>query len=320
MNYLLRVSDHLNQHLVVITLDQQTAKQPAVDIVFETLGAEKPEELIEEGRLPEGQVEDLRALQKMIFDRDSDGLFISNSVDFLANGEALDPEAPLLQAFVASERDSVKYMRCDLVVLDKNGASSTNTSANTSGANTSGAKTTEQKVEEFGRVMFLHQIAVGTIIDVTKDNGDLVDVIAYAERENLIEIDVKKAAYKLSEKGKRMHDSYIAEAQDLIKRFDIYGDVDVDATGTAHFDTNLGRDLRVAAFEAEGVDPFRARLLLGLNDGEWDKLDNWTEVFQDPTWYGQIFAPIEQAPSVEEIGESNLRRIIEQAKATLRLS
>ncbi|MBP6746349.1 hypothetical protein KA344_14020 [bacterium] len=320
MNYLLRVSDHLNQHLVVITLDQQTAKQPAVDIVFEILGAEKPEELIEEGRLPEGQVEDLRALQKMIFDRDSDGLFISNSVDFLANGEALDPEAPLLQAFVASERDSVKYMRCDLVVLDKNGASSTNTSANTSGANTSGAKTTEQKVEEFGRVMFLHQIAVGTIIDVTKDNGDLVDVIAYAERENLIEIDVKKAAYKLSEKGKRMHDSYIAEAQDLIKRFDIYGDVDVDATGTAHFDTNLGRDLRVAAFEAEGVDPFRARLLLGLNDGEWDKLDNWTEVFQDPTWYGQIFAPIEQAPSVEEIGESNLRRIIEQAKATLRLS
>lgn len=320
MNYLLRVSDHLNQHLVVITLDQQTAKQPAVDIVFEILGAEKPEELIEEGRLPEGQVEDLRALQKMIFDRDSDGLFISNSVDFLANGEALDPEAPLLQAFVASERDSVKYMRCDLVVLDKNGASSTNTSANTSGANTSGAKTTEQKVEEFGRVMFLHQIAVGTIIDVTKDNGDLVDVIAYAKRENLIEIDVKKAAYKLSEKGKRMHDSYIAEAQDLIKRFDIYGDVDVDATGTAHFDTNLGRDLRVAAFEAEGVDPFRARLLLGLNDGEWDKLDNWTEVFQDPTWYGQIFAPIEQAPSVEEIGESNLRRIIEQAKATLRLS
>ncbi len=86
MNYLLRVSDHLNQHLVVITLDQQTAKQPAVDIVFEILGAEKPEELIEEGRLPEGQVEDLRALQKMIFDRDSDGLFISNSVDFLANG------------------------------------------------------------------------------------------------------------------------------------------------------------------------------------------------------------------------------------------
>jgi len=310
MNYLLRVSDHLNQHLVVITLDQQTVKQPAVDIVFEILGAEQPQELIEEGRLPEGQIDDLRALQKIIFDRDSDGLFISNSVDFLANGEALDPEAPLVQVFVPSERDSVKYMRCDLVVLDKTNSSS----------KVSAQVTPEKKVEEFSRVMFLHQIAIGTMIDVTKDNGDLVDVIAYSEGENLIEIDVKKAAYKLSEKGKRMHDSYIAEAQDLIKRFDIYGDVDVDASGTAHFDTNLGRDLRVAAFEIEGVDPFRARFLLGLNDGEWDKLDNWTEVFQDPAWYSQIFAPIEQAPSVEEIGESKLRRIIEQAKAALRRS
>jgi hypothetical protein len=310
MNYLLRVSDHLNQHLVVITLDQQTVKQPAVDIVFEILGAEQPQELIEEGRLPEGQIDDLRALQKIIFDRDSDGLFISNSVDFLANGEALDPEAPLVQAFMPSERDSVKYMRCDLVVLDKTNSSS----------KVSAQVTSEKKVEEFSRVMFLHQIAIGTIVDVTKENGDLVDVIAYSEGENLIEIDVKKAAYKLSEKGKRMHDSYIAEAQDLIKRFDIYGDVDVDASGTAHFDTNLGRDLRVAAFEIEGVDPFRARFLLGLNDGEWDKLDNWTEVFQDPAWYSQIFAPIEQAPSVEEIGESKLRHIIEQAKAALRRS
>ncbi|CAN5467996.1 hypothetical protein BH11CYA1_BH11CYA1_01410 [soil metagenome] len=326
MNYLLRVSDHLNQHLVVITLDQQTAKQPAVDIVFEILGAEAPDELVAEGRLPEGQIDDLRALQKIIFDRDSDGLFISNAVDFIANGEPLDPEAPMVQVFVPSERDSVKYMRCDLVVLDKSnstgtakpGASSTSTNSSTSSS--SSANSVEKKIEEFSRVMFLHQIAVGTIIDVTKDNADLVDVISNAESENLIEIDVKKAAYKLSEKGKRIHDSYIAEAQDLIKRFDIYGDVDVDASGTAHFDTNLGRDLRVAAFEIEGVDPFRARFLLGLNDGEWDKLENWSEVLQKPDWYAQIFAPIEQATSVEEIGESNLRRIIEQAKAALRRS
>lgn len=318
MNYLLRVSDHLNQHLVVITLDQATVRQPAVDIVFEILGAEKPEELVEDGRLPEGQIDDLQALQSIIFERDSDGLFISNSVDFLANGEALDPEAPLMQAFVPSERDSVKYMRCDLTILDKANAKSDITAKSSVGASPDSQNTVDKKIEEFSRVMFLHQIAVGTIIDVTKDNADLVDVISHAESENLIEIDVKKAAYKLTEKGKRMHDSYIAEAQDLIKRFDIYVDVDVDSSGTAHFDTNLGRDLRVAAFEIEGVDPFRARFLLGLNDGEWDKLDNWSEVFEDPNWYSQIFAPVEQAASVEEIGESKLRRIIEQAKAALR--
>ena len=38
------------------------------------------------------------------------------------------------------------------------------------------------------------------------------------------------------------------EAQDLIKRFDIFGDVDVDSQGTARFDTGLGRDLRVPIY------------------------------------------------------------------------
>ncbi len=326
MNYLLRVSDHLNQHLVVLTLDDRIVRQPAVDIVFEILGADAPEELVEAGRLPEGQLDDLRALQKLIFDRDKDGIFISNSVDLKANGEELDPEAPLAQAFVSSERDSIKYMRCDLSVIAKGAAQAKPNSDSATSQNQqpgpdsldAGSKMAKQ-IEDYSRVIFLHQIAVGTIIDVTKDYAELVDVIAWAEKEGLIEIDVTKAAYKLTEKGKRTHDSYIAEAQDLIKRFDIYGDVDVDASGVARFDTNLGRDLRVAAFEAEGVDPFRARFLLGLNDEEWNKLDDWMDKFQSAEWYSEIFAPVEKAPSIEEIGESKLRRIIEQGKAALRL-
>ncbi len=323
MNYLLRVSDHLNQHLVVLTLDDRIVRQPAVDIVFEILGAQSPEELVEAGRLPEGQLDDLRALQNLIFDRDNDGIFISNTIDLKANNEELDPEAPLAQAFVSSERDSIKYMRCDLVVIDKKAPEKN--SANGSQKQESGpakldaAANMAKQIEDYSRVLFLHQISVGTQIDVTKDYAELVDVIAWAEREALIEIDVNKAAYKLTEKGKRTHDSYIAEAQDLIKRFDIYGDVDVDASGVARFDTNLGRDLRVAAFETEGVDPFRARFLLGLNDGEWDKLDSWMDKFESADWYGEIFAPVEKAASIEEIGESKLQKIIEQGKAALRL-
>jgi len=327
MNYLLRVSDSLNQHLVVLTLDEQIVRQPAVDIVFEILGSEAPAELVESGRLPEGQLEDLRALQKIIFDRDKEGFFISNSVDLQANGDALDPEAPLAQAFVPSERESIKYMRCDLVVIDKNKAKAApQSSGSESGSGSkSGTKSIPdsdskmaKQIEDFSRALFLHQIAAGTIIDVTKDYPELIDVIAWAEKEGLIEIDVTKAAYKLTAKGTRIHDSYIAEAQDLIKRFDIYGDVDLDASGTAHFDTNLGRDFRVAAFEMEAVDPFRARFLLGLNDGEWDKFDDWMDKFESAAWYGEIFAPIEQAPSVEEIGEDKLKQIMEQGKAALR--
>lgn len=318
MNYMLRVSDNLNQHLVVLTLDDQIVRQPAVDIVFEILGSENPTELVESGRLPEGQLDDLRALQKVIFDRDDQGFFISNSVDLQANGEALDPEAPLAQAFMPSERESIKYMRCDLVVIDKNATPAAVTGDSGKAAADLGGDKTAKQIQDFSRALFLHQIAIGTIIDVTKDYAELTDVVAWAEKEGLIEIDVNRAAYKLTEKGNRIHDSYIAEAQDLIQRFDIYGDVDLDASGVAHFDTNLGRDYRVAAFEMEAVDPFRARFLLGLNDGEWDKFPDWMDKFESAQWYDEIFAPVEKAPSIEEIGESKMKQIIEQGKIALR--
>lgn len=173
-------------------------------------------------------------------------------------------------------------------------------------------------MQDLGRAMFLHQISVGASIDVTKDNPELEEMIAWAEKEQYIEIDVKTASYKLTERGKRVHDSYIEEAQNLIKKFDIYGDVDLDRSGIAHFDTGAGRDLRIAAFEMEGVDPFRARFLLGLNDGEWDKLPDWNHLLNDEQFYAEVFAPVERAASIEEIGEDKLATIIDQGKAKLR--
>jgi len=322
MDYMLRVSDDRSLHLIVLTLDESAVERPAADIIFDVIGTSAPEELVAAGKLPAGQVDDLKALRAAIFDHDSEGAFIQEKIDFRANGKELDPDAPMSRAFAVSEREGMKYMRCDLLVIDKDNPGGATQTRQAPDANLTSAvpqeKSTEDQIEDLSRVMFLHQIAIGSLIDVTKDQPELEDVIAYAEREGLIEIDVQKAAYKLTDKGKRMYDSYIAEAQDLIKRFDIYGDVDLDGSGVAHFDTGLGRDLRVPAFEMEGVDPFRARFLLGLNDGEWDKLPNWADVFRQESWYREVFAPIEQAPSMEEIGYDNLEQIMAQAKAALR--
>ena len=314
MNYLMRLADSQNRYLVVFTLDEKVVSQPAVDVVFEIIGADDLQELVAAGTLSAGQVEDLRALQKMIFDRDEQGMFINDKVNFLANGRELNAEAPLAGAFIPSERDGLKYMRLDLT------ATSGETGTRGETANSTGPSTMSvaDQIKAFGRVLFLRRLAQGTIVDVTNDYPELTDAVAWAEKEGLIEIDVKKAAYKLTEKGRRLHDSYIAEAQDLIKRFDIYGDVDVDSSGRAHFDTNLGRDLRVAAFEMEGVDPFRARFLIGINDGEFDQDFDWIAAIIDEKWYREIFAPVERAASIEEIGHDNMAAIMEQAKAALR--
>jgi hypothetical protein len=310
MNYLMRLSDSQNRYLVVFTLDEKLVQQPAVDVVFEIIGGDNAQELVAAGTLSAGQVEDLRALQKIIFDRDQEGMFINEKVNFIANGQELNAEAPLSRAFVPSERDGLKYMRLDLVVVSGNEVPQPTTGSN--------SMSIPEQIKAFSRLLFIRRLAKGTAVDVTNDYPELTEVIAWGEKENLIEIDVKKATYKLTDKGRRLHDSYIAEAQDLIKRFDIYGDVDVDGSGRAHFDTGLGRDLRVAAFEMEGVDPFRARFLIGINDGEFDQDFDWISALVDEGWYREIFAPVERAPSIEEIGRDNMARIMDQAKELLR--
>lgn len=310
MNYLMRLSDSQNRYLVVFTLDEKLVQQPAVDVVFEIIGGDNAQELVAAGTLSAGQVEDLRALQKIIFDRDQEGVFINEKVNFIANGQELNAEAPLCRAFIPSERDGLKYMRLDLVVTSGNEVPQATTGSNT--------MSIPEQIKAFSRLLFIRRLAKGTAVDVTNDYPELTEVIAWGEKESLIEIDVKKATYKLTDKGRRLHDSYIAEAQDLIKRFDIYGDVDVDGSGRAHFDTGLGRDLRVAAFEMDCVDPFRARFLFGINDGEFDQDFDWISALLDEGWYREIFAPIERAPSIEEIGRDNMARIMNQAKELLR--
>jgi hypothetical protein len=349
MQYLMKLSDAAGQHMVLLTVSELEANRLAIDVVFDVVGAEDVDQLVQSNILSPGQTDDLKALQQIIFDHDAQGAFIKENISFTANGRDLDPEASMGAAFVAAERDGIKYMRCDLVVTSPDmvpvkqaggfaggaasavGASAVGASAvglapgaTASGALGSGARASgaagnaEDAMKDFAQIMFLHQIAVGYQLDVTKDLAELADLIPELEKKELIEIDVQKASYKLSAAGKVLHDRYIAEAQDLIKRFDVFADADLDSSGTARFDTGLGKDLRVAAYEYAGVDPFRARFLLGINDGEWDQLSNWYQVIFDQSWYENIFAPVARAPGVDDIGREAMRSIIEQGNAAVR--
>jgi hypothetical protein len=290
-------------------LPENIVRLNAIDVVIDVIGSDDIDDLVRKNMIASGYVDDLKALQQIIFDRDDQGIFIRDSVSFKANGHDLNPDAPLLQAFVPAVRDGVKYFRSDITVSQTGGGVS---------QAAGGSSIQPASPKDFSATFFLHQICVGRQLDVTKDHIELDETLKQAEKEGLVEVDVKQASYRSTEKGKSKHDSIMAEAQDLIKRYDIFCDVDVDSSGTARFDTGLGRDLRVPVYELEGVDPFRARFLLGLNDGEWDKLEDWTDVVEDPKWYASIMEPIERAPSVDEIGRSKLQSIVEQGKAKLR--
>lgn len=305
MEYLLSITDGAQQHMAVLTLNEQLARQNAIDIVLDVIGADDLAPLVDKGILADSYLEDLQALQEIIFGRDDQGKFIRDDIFFTANGKDLNPDAPLAAAFIGADQNGVQYKRCDMLVLSNAAAAKA-------------AATSNNDEKEFALAFFLHQIAVGATLDVTKEYPEVMDVIAQAEKEQLIEIDVKTASYRLTERGKKIHDTYMAEAQDLIKRFDIFGDVDIDAQGTIRFDTGLGRDFRVPVYESEGVDPFRARFLLGLNDGEWDKSEGWIGMATNPDWYARIMEPVERAPSIDELGRNRVQTIVDAGKAELR--
>lgn len=325
MDCFLNVSDALQRHMIVLGLSEKIAKQPAIDVVFDVLGAE-PSKLVDDGVLTEGQIDDFKIIQNMIFDRDSQGMFIRDDVTFRANGADLDPDATMMGAFLPASKEGIQYKRCELVV---GGTAATQAIAQglsgveafDAGTISSRASTDQHgSIPELAKLYFLHRLAIGTPVDVTKDIPELIDVIQECEQDGLIEIDVKSASYKLTAKGLRTHESYIEEAQNLIRRYDIYGDVDVDGAGQVYFDTGLGQDVRVPVFELEGIDPFRARFLLGLNDKEWDALEQWEQQCTSEKWYREIFAPVEQAPAVDEVGKGKLLHIIDRGKAKLRQS
>lgn len=313
MKNLMSVRDAAGRHMVVFSLEESVTRQPAADVVFDILGNPDPQQLAVNGTLAEGQVEDFLAIQRMVFDRDDQGLFIRENVNFTANGADLNPDASMSSSFVVATKGDITYKRCDLMVSGPVVAESSSPDGSPTSTGQQGS------IPELARLMFLHQVAKGAQIDVTKDLPELQDILRKLEKDELVDIDVKKASYKLTDKGMRTHASYMEEAQSLIRRYDIFGDVDIDANGRAHFDSGLGRDLRVPVYEIEGIDPYRARFLLGLNDGEWDGLENWIDNLEDENWYREIFLPIDRAPSVNDVGgKAMLQTILDQGKSVLR--
>lgn len=267
----------------VLTLDEAQVAGSAADFVFDVLGATEP-------------------FSRLIFDRDAQGPFIREGVDILANGAPLDPDARFRGCFTG--RDAAGQPSCELLVR----MPAAGGAVPAAGA----AAQQDGRLREFQTLFVLHRVARGATIDCTRDDPDLEDPIGDLVRQGLLEIDVKRASYRTTEAGLRRHRDLLAEAESLRERFDVFADVEV--TDPPRFDTGYGRDLRVAMFERSGIDPFRARFLLGLREGEWDDLPDWPRRLADPHFYDEIFAPVETAPTLEQLGLPRVEAILREAE------
>jgi hypothetical protein len=297
--YTLQLTDLSTNASVEFALQEQEVQQSAVQAIGDLLAADATS-LINAQRVAPSAATDITKLQQSLFEQDEHGISIRADVAVTCQGHVIDPDQPLQREFRKLPGSSEHYY-CSAVIehisdQDEQAGSS---------------------LLELARIFFIYQIAEGRHVDVINVEGKLQPLIEWGENEELIEIDVQKAQYKLTAKGRDLQQQIQREMTSLIERYDIYGDVDIDNAGTIRFDTGLGKDLRVPAWEMEGVNPFRARFLLGLNDQEWNNLP-WSEKILDPSWYSSIFQVIETAPAVEDVGSEIMQQVMNQGKSVLR--
>jgi hypothetical protein len=125
--------------------------------------------------------------------------------------------------------------------------------------------------------------------------------------------------FRITESGRRVLGSQIAETESYIDRYELFKDVIYDEEGGGvEFGTGRGDDLRVQVYVHEGLDPFRTVFLLRLYDGSLDEFtDTWQARIHDESFYNEILEPVIDNHRVEndligQIIESGFAHLAEE--------
>ena len=119
--------------------------------------------------------------------------------------------------------------------------------------------------------------------------------------EGLIERSGNSAPLEITELGIEALHEMTAEAENVIERYEVFADVLYDSeTGECDFGAGLGIDLRIPVYEAEGLSPVRAVLLVELCDGELVRMDDdWRLAIQDREFFQELLLPVVERPLVD---------------------
>ena len=107
--------------------------------------------------------------------------------------------------------------------------------------------------------------------------------------------------FEITELGMEAIHEMTAEAENVIERYEVFGDVLYDPeTGECDFDTGVGIDLRIPVYEAEALSAVRAVLLVELCDGEIARMDDdWRMAIHDREFFEALLLPVVERPLVD---------------------
>ena len=128
--------------------------------------------------------------------------------------------------------------------------------------------------------------------------------------------------FRITEYGRGVLGSQIAETESYIDRYDIFKDVAYDEEpGTVEFGSGRGEDLRVQIYIDEGLDPARTVFLLRMYDGTLDEFTRtWQGRIHDESFYNEVLEPVMDHHQVEDdligqIIESGFAHVEEEMEA-----
>jgi hypothetical protein len=121
--------------------------------------------------------------------------------------------------------------------------------------------------------------------------------------EDIIAPSDETESFAITASGRRLISTMIAETESNIDRFDLFKDVRHDAdAGLVEFNTGHGEDLRVDAYEAEGLDPVLTVFLLLMYDGTFEEFsDRWREAIHDDQLFNDLLSPVVDRVRAEEV-------------------
>jgi len=135
------------------------------------------------------------------------------------------------------------------------------------------------------------------------DNADtaLLPIAQSLVEEGLVERLADSGTFEITELGMEALHEMTAEAGNVIERYEVFADVLCDPeSGECDFGAGLGIDLRIPVYEAEGLSPVRAVLLVELCDGELVRMDDdWRLAIQDREFFEALLLPVVERPLVD---------------------
>lgn len=273
---------------LTVVLSQGEMHGTAADLVFGVLG--DPDDAIRRFGLDRDRAMVLETLHRRVFVGSGPDLEIREGVEILAGEEPLDPEAPVRQLFADARGPVVLTVRSD----DE-------------------ASRQARHMQAYGLMGLVWASREDGLVLGADKVERMQDLLLLAERRDLLRHDPARHRFVLTETGRRMAEGLEREAEELVHRFDLFADVSGRSGGTIRFGTGHGEDLRIPMWERAGLEPFRARFVLGLLDGEFAEDPEFPLVLQRAAWFAKVFAPVEEAPHAEDMPPGALERVADAA-------